>query len=192
MSQAGTLATYDDLLRLPEDVRAEIIGGEVVVTPSPLPRHANAQRSMGRFIGGPYHDDDGRGGPGGWWIFLEVDVRLGPHDIVRPDLSGWRRDRLPAPGEVRPIDVAPDWVCEVVSPSTASRDRVTKRALYARSKIPYYWLVDPSARTLEALRLAGDRWTDVGAWADGETARIAPFDEVELEIGRLFLPKTEE
>lgn len=191
-SAAERKATWEDLLALGDDDRAEVLAGTVITMPAPLPRHSRAQRSLGRFVGGPYDDDDGRGGPGGWWIFVEVDVRLAAHDIVRPDVSGWRRARLPRPGDARPIDVAPDWVCEVTSPSTVSRDRVTKRALYARSGIPYYWIVDPDARTLEALRLDEGRWIELGAWSDEDRARIAPFEEVELEIGRLFLPREPE
>jgi Uma2 family endonuclease len=188
-SPAPRLATYDDLLSFPEDVRAEILAGEVVVSPSPLPRHSKVQRSIGRFIGGPFDDDDGHGGPGGWWIFVEVDVRLAVHDVVRPDLSGWRRERLPRPGNVRPIDVVPDWICEVISPSTAALDRVKKRALYARHGVGHYWMVDPEARTLEALELDGARWLEVGAWDEDAVVRIAPFAELELEVGRLFLPR---
>jgi Uma2 family endonuclease len=183
------LATYADLLALPEDVRAEVLGGDVVVTPAPLPRHASVQRAAGRFLGGPFHDDDGRGGPGGWWIFPEADVALSPHDIVRPDLAGWRRERLPRPGSVRPIEVVPDWVCEVLSPSTAARDRVTKRRLYAQAGVPFYWLIDPELRALEALALRDGAWVELGVFDDTATARIAPFDAIELEVGRLFLPK---
>jgi Uma2 family endonuclease len=111
------------------------------------------QRTVSSFIGRPFHDDDGRGGLGGWWIFVEVDVALGRHDIVRPDLSGWRRERLPRPAATRPIEVVPDWVCEVLSPSNAAHDRVKKRALYARAGVAYYWLIDPEARVLDALVL---------------------------------------
>ncbi len=149
---------------------------------------------MRRFIGGPYDDDDGRGGPGGWWILLEVDVRLSPHDVVRPDLAGWRRERLPRPWDMRPIDAVPDWLCEIVSPSNASVDRVRKRELYARHGVPYYWLVDPGQRRLEALRLDADRHAsiEIGAYDDASVARIAPFEEVELEVQRLFPPKGHE
>jgi Uma2 family endonuclease len=182
-------ATYHDLLALPEDARAEVLAGDLTMSPAPLPRHAAVQRAAGRFLGGPFHDDDGRGGPGGWWIFLEVDVALGPHDIVRPDLSGWRRERLPRPGQARPIQVAPDWVCEVLSPSTAARDRVLKRRLYAQATIPHYWLIDPELRVLEALALRDGSWVELGVYDDTATARIAPFDAIELEVGRLFLPR---
>lgn len=122
-----------------------------------------------------------------------VDPRRGRRgarfDIVRPDLVGWRRARLPRPGNVWPIDVVPDWVCEVLSPSTAARDRVTKRHLYARAGIPYYWLIDPEARVLEALALRDGVWIEVGVYDDTATARIEPFEAIELAVGRLFFPK---
>jgi Uma2 family endonuclease len=183
------LATYADLLALPADTRAEVLGGDVILSPAPLPRHSKAQGSARRFLGGPFDDDDGRGGPGGWWIFVEVDVMLGAHDVVRPDLAGWRRERLSQPGLKRPIEVAPDWVCEVLSPSTAARDRITKRRLYAQAAIPFYWLIDPELRAVEALALRDGVWVELGVLDDTATARIAPFDAIELEIGRLFLPK---
>lgn len=183
------LATYADLLALPVDTRAEILGGDVILSPAPLPRHSKAQGSARRFLGGPFDDDDGRGGPGGWWIFVEVDVLLGPHDVVRPDLAGWRRDRLSQPGLKRPIDVVPDWVCEVLSPSTAARDRITKRRLYAQAGVPFYWLIDPELRAVEALALRDGAWVELGVFDDTATTRIAPFEAIELEIGRLFLPK---
>jgi Uma2 family endonuclease len=187
---ARKLKGWEDLLAMPEDLHAEIVGGNVVLPPAPLPRHSRAQRAAARFVGGPFDDDDGRGGPGGWWILLEVDVRLAEHDIVRPDIAGWRRERLKAPWDVRPIDVVPDWICEVVSPSNAAHDRVRKRELYARHGVAYYWLLDPTARTLEALRLepAVHGWVEVGAYDDASVARIAPFDAIELEVGRLFSP----
>jgi Uma2 family endonuclease len=190
LGQPRKLATYADLLALPEEAgRAEVLAGELTLSPAPLPRHAHSQGAARRFIGGPFHDDDGRGGPGGWWIFAEVDIALGPHDIVRPDLSGWRRERLPRPGKARPVEVVPDWVCEVQSPSTAARDRVLKRRLYAQAGIAHYWLVDPELRLLEALALREGQWVELGVYDDTSLARIAPFEAVELEVGRLFLPK---
>ncbi len=190
MIPARKRAGYDDLLALPEGVKGEIFAGSLVTAPAPLPEHSRAQGALRRFVGGPFDDDDGRGGPGGWWILLEVDVRLAPTDIVRPDLAGWRRDRLPQPWGVRPIEVTPDWVCEIVSPSNAAYDRVRKRRLYAEHAVPFFWLVDPAARTLEALRWdpATKTWADAGAYDEGAIARIAPFEGIELEVGRLFPP----
>jgi len=188
---APKLATYEDLLALPDDVRAEVLGGRIVTAPAPLPKHSKAQRALGSFVGRPFDDDDGRGGPGGWWIFVEVDIALGMHDIVRPDLVGWRRERLADPAEQRPITVHPDWVCEILSPSTAARDKVQKRTLYAKVGIPHYWIVDVDARTLEAFTLEAGRWVLSGSYDDTATAAIAPFDAVELEVGRLFLPRVD-
>ncbi len=180
-------ATYADLEALPEDARAELVDGEIAALPSPRPRHSKAQGALRRFVGGPFDDDHGFGGPGGWWIFAEVDVRLSTHDVVRPDLAGWRRPRLLHP-DVRPIDVAPDWCCEVLSPSHARHDLVTKRRLYARHRVPHYWIVDPEARTLTALALRDGEWVERGVFGDDETVRAPPFEAIELSVGRLFLP----
>jgi Uma2 family endonuclease len=185
---ATKLATFAELLALPEDARAEVVGGAVRSLPSPLPEHARAQRALARFIGGPFDDDDGRGGPGGWWILIEVDVELGLHDVVRPDLAGWRRRRLVDPWGKRPIRVVPDWVCEVLSPSTQRHDRVTKADLYRAHGIPHLWLVDPAEGVLEALALDSGHWIRLGAWDAGARVRIPPFEDVELEVGRLFPP----
>lgn len=187
MQPASRLATYEDLLALDADVRAEVIAGHLDVLPSPHHRHTHVQGALRSFIGRPFHDDDGYGGPGGWWIVLETDVALSRHDIVRPDVSGFRRERL-VDLEERPISVVPDWICEVLSPSTAARDRVVKRRLYAEHAVRHFWLIDPRARTLEALELRAGTWVDVGSYGDTDGARIAPFEAVELSVGRLFLP----
>lgn len=185
---ARKLARYADLLVLPQDVRAEILSGAIVTAPAPLPKHSKAQGALRSFVGRPFDDDHGHGGPGGWWIFVEVDIELGAHDVVRPDLAGWRRERLPDPGERRPIDVVPDWICEVLSPSTAVHDRVFKRDLYARVGVAHYWIVDVDARLLEAFELIDGRWTVLGSYEEKAVVRIPPFEAVELAIGRLFLP----
>jgi Uma2 family endonuclease len=189
MDPARRLATYEDLLALPEGSKGEILAGVLTTPPAPLPRHSRAQGALRRFIGGPYDDDDGRGGPGGWWILLEVDVALGRHDVVRPDLCGWRRENLVEPWDARPIEVRPDWVCEILSPSNEAHDRVAKRKLYARHGVPFYWIVDPFERTLEAYRLHQGTWSDVGAFDDTAVVKIPPFDAIELELAVLFPPK---
>lgn len=188
---AARLATYEDLLALPEDVRAEVIAGQVHTVPSPLPKHSRALRALGSYIGRPFDDDDGRGGPGGWWILVEIDVRLGEHDVVRPDVAGWRRERLPDPWDARPIDVLPDWICEIISPSNAAYDRVTKAELYARCGVPHFWLVDPSERVLESFELSDQVWKRIGSYDDSAVARIKPFEAIELEVGALFPPMSD-
>jgi len=187
MQPARRAATYDDLLALPEQVRAELVAGEVVVAPAPRGRHQKVQRALGGFLGGPFDDDDGHGGPGGWWILIDVDVRFGQH-VLRPDLVGWRRERLQDP-DTPPIEVVPDWVCEILSPSNASYDRVTKRRIYAEHGVRHFWLVDPESHTLETFVLEGGRWVDAGSFDDTVAARVMPFEAIELQIERIFYPK---
>lgn len=185
-SSARTLHTWDDLYSLPEGDRTELIDGEFHLAPSPLPRHGRIQRSLGGLVGGPF-DDDPRG-PGGWWIVTETDVALSEHDVVRPDLSGWRRERVPAFPDERPVRATPDWVCEIVSPSSVRIDRVVKPALYLNSGVPHFWSVDPEARLLSAFTSRERAWVLLGTWGEGDLARIAPFDAIELDVGRLFPP----
>jgi Uma2 family endonuclease len=183
---APRLATWDDLVRVHADDRRvhEVIGGSLEPAPRPLPRHGRAQAQLsGRLL--PFDP-----GPpdGGWWIVVEPDVRLSPHDIVAPDLAGWRRSRMPALPDARPVDLVPDWLCEVVSPGRARQDRVRKANLYLRSGVPHYWIVDPDARTLEAFEAREGGWLRLGGWSDGDTVRIAPFEAVEIDVGGLFPP----
>ncbi len=185
---AKKLATVDDLLALSAADRFEILAGEIIEKSAPSPEHGLAQRTLGRFIGGPFHDDHGRGGPGGWWILTEVQVELAPHEVVCPDLVGWRRERLPKPWGQRPVRVVPDWICEILSPSNERRDRGHKADVYAQSGVPHYWMIPPSERLVEAFALRDGEWVRSGAWGDDAKVRIPPFETIELDTARLFPP----
>jgi Uma2 family endonuclease len=176
-------ATYDDLLELPDHLVAEIVDGELHASPRPAPRHANTGAIIGGRLVQPYHE--GRGGPGGWWILYEPELHLGA-DVLVPDWAGWRRSRMPALPVTAYFPLAPDWVCEIVSPSTASLDRVKKLAVYAREQVAHAWLLDPLARTLEVLRLERGRWSIIATNADDEVVRAEPFVEIELELQSLW------
>jgi Uma2 family endonuclease len=176
-------ATYEDLLRVPDHLVAEILDGELHTTPRPSPRHADASSGLGGVLRGPF--DRGRGGPGGWRILDEPELHLG-RDVVVPDLAGWRRERLPRLPDEAFFTVAPDWICEVVSPSTAAIDRVKKLTIYAREGVPHAWLIDPIARTLEVLRLDSGRWTIVTTHAGADTIRAEPFDALDLDLTLLW------
>jgi Uma2 family endonuclease len=184
---ARRLASYTDLAAL-GDGRFEVLSGEIVEKASPSAEHARTQRAFGRFVGGPFDDDDGRGGPGGWWILTEVDIELEVHEIVRPDLAGFRRERGLALWGKRPLKFVPDWICEVLSPSDERRDRVHKASLYARSGVSHYWLAAPAEGLLEAFELRDRTWVRLGAWQAGDVARIAPFEAIEIDVSRLFPP----
>ncbi len=184
MAQPGARpATYMDLHRLPDNVVGEILDGELHVSPRPAPRHADASSGLGGALRGPF--DRGRGGPGGWRILDEPELHLGP-DVIVPDLAGWRRERLPHLPETAHIAVAPDWVCEVLSPSTASIDRVKKLRIYAREGVPHAWFVDPLVRTVEVLRLENGRWSIIGTHAGLGTIRAEPFEALDLDLSLLF------
>lgn len=188
MDHPDPRVTVEEVAKRPfdETIQVELLDGVVHVSPRPRARHNFVQGALIYELTGPFHR--GRGGPGGWWILVEPFVRWGPHDGTGPDLAGWRRERMPGLPEAFPIDVAPDWIGEVLSPSTAIRDRTTKMELYARCGLPHLWILDPTLRTLEAFENRDGRWLRLGAWTDGDMAQVAPFDAVALDVGGLFPP----
>jgi Uma2 family endonuclease len=177
-------ATYDDLLAVPSHLVAEVIHGTLVTQPRPAAPHARAASRLGIELGGPF--DRGRGGPGGWILLDEPELHLRGHILV-PDLAGWRRERMPKlPLEVAAFELPPDWVCEVLSPSTEAVDRADKMPIYAAVGVPHVWLVDPLVRTLEVHRLDGETYRVAGVWRDAATVRAQPFDAIELELAALW------
>jgi Uma2 family endonuclease len=177
-------ATYADVLAAPEHVVAEVVDGELHLNPRPAKPHAAAASALGEELGPPFKR--GKGGPGGWIILDEPEVHLHA-DIVVPDLAGWRVERMPELVDDEPyFTIAPDWVCEVLSPRTAKYDRTDKLQLYAREEVRWVWLVDPALRTLEALRLDAGQWRLLGTWKDDAQVRAEPFDAVALELGALW------
>jgi Uma2 family endonuclease len=176
-------ATYEDLLKVPENMIGEIVLGTLVTQPRPASPHAWAATALTGDLDGPFRR--GRGGPGGWVLLLEPELHLGA-DIVVPDMAGWRRERMPAMPEVPFFTLSPDWVLEIVSPSTMAHDRVDKASIYAREGVSYLWFVDPTAHTLETHTLENGRWLRTGAWKDNDHVRAQPFDAIELELGELW------
>jgi Uma2 family endonuclease len=132
---------------------------------------------------GKFAAESGR--PGGWILLDEPELHF-HGDILAPDLAGWRRERMPELPDAAAFELAPDWVCEVLSPSTSALDRADKLPIYAREGVRHAWLVDPIARTLEVLRLEGANWLLVGTWSGDVDVRAEPFDAIELELGVLW------
>ncbi len=189
MGTADRRATYDDLIAVPDHLVAEIIDGELFTSPRPASPHARAGMAIGHdLFGGFDGPPGGPASPGGWWILAEPELHLGP-DVLVPDVAGWRIERMPAIPKVVGFTLAPDWVCEVISPSTGRLDRVRKMPVYARSGVRHLWLVDPLARTLEVYRLDAGRWTVSGLHAGDDPVRVEPFDAVALQMGRWWIPE---
>jgi Uma2 family endonuclease len=180
------MATAADLAALSGDCNAEVIGGEIVERASPSAEHGNAQFGLASLLRNEFHGGDGGGRPGGWWIMGEVEIELERHEVYRPDLVGWRQERVPQRPTGQPVRTLPDWICEVISPSNAARDQVTKQRVYQRNRIAHYWLVDPLQRTLLVYRWTEPGYLIVLTAERDETVRAEPFAAVELSLGHLF------
>jgi len=179
---------YEYLEGLPAGVTGEILNGQLHTQPRPSFPHSRVSFKLASKIDGPY--DDGIGGPGGWWIFIEPEVHFARDmEVTVPDLAGWRRERVPYLPEDHHIEVVPDWICEILSPSTASKDREIKMPLYARYGVRYTWLIDPIARTLEAYRLDAGAWLEIKRFTDADQVVAPPFESMSIDLEDLWLPR---
>ncbi len=176
-------ATYADLQAVPEHLVAEIIDGALETHPRPRPRHAVVAAELTAELVPPF--GRGRGGPGGWIFMVEPELHLGTQVVV-PDIAGWRRSRLPTEPETAFIETPPDWVCEILSPSTTRIDRGPKRRIYAEFGVGHLWLLDPTAGLLESFTLTEGTWRLDGTVQRGETVALPPFDAVPFPLDDLF------
>ncbi len=184
MTAAPKLGTYADLQALPSNVVGELILGSIYVSPRPGAIHANATFGISEELGAPFRR--GKGGPGGWIILFEPELHLS-EDVVVPDLAGWRRERLPELPQAAHLSVAPNWVCEVLSPSTQAIDRGDKAKIYARAQVTHLWLVDPIVKTLEILRLDGPTYRVIEVFTGDSCVRAEPFDAIEFDMSALWM-----
>ncbi len=178
-------ATYADIEALPANMVGEIIFGALHAHPRPAPRHAVAANRLGSEVTMPF-DRDGNGGPGGWIFMVEPELHLGPHVIV-PDLAGWRRERLTPFPETAWIETAPDWLAEVLSPSTQAIDRTDKLAVYAQFGVNHCWYVDPIARTLEVLEARGGKWLLMAGFKNEDSVPAPPFEAHTFALDVLWI-----
>ena len=176
-------ATYADVYDVPDNFVAEMLDGDLYASPRPAVPHARAASVLGVVLGDAF--DLGRSGPGGWLILYEPELHFG-NDVLVPDLAAWRRERMPEAPDDAYITLAPDWVCEVLSPSTEALDRGKKLRVYAREGVAHAWLVDPLRQTLEVLALESGAWSLLASHERGMAVRVVPFDAVELPLGALW------
>lgn len=183
----GVPRTLDDLMALDDDVRRryELLGGELVERGAATGRHGRTQgrvfRSLGPFDRRPGPPDR----PGGWIFATEVDIYFDAENTLRPDVSGWRRERLAEIPEEFPIRVLPDWTCEVLS-TNKRNDLIRKKRVYHQHRVPHYWILDPTEETILVYRWTADGYTDVLSAERTDRIRAEPFDAVELPVGVFF------
>ncbi len=180
---APKTASYADLEALPDTVVGEILAGELVVSPRPASLHALASSVLGSELGGPFHR--GKDGPGGWGILDEPELHL-RNDVLVPDMAGWRRERMPEVPDTAAFQLAPDWVCEILSPSTEGVDRSVKMPIFAREGVEYVWLVGCASKTIEIYQLDGKSYRLLLTHHGSEPARLVPFDAIEFDVGALW------
>jgi Uma2 family endonuclease len=185
MQYAVKQTLYEQLEALPEGLTGEIFDGQLHTQPRPTGPHARTEIELAYDLVGSY--GRGRDGPGGWWILVEPEVHfVTDREVAVPDLAGWRKARMPAIPEGHRFEIVPDWICEVLSPSTASKDREIKMPLYAHYGVAYAWLVDPGRRTLEAYRLDGGTWCLLVDAGGSDQVAVAPFDAQQIDLGNLW------
>lgn len=185
MQAAESYSLYDQLMALPAGLTGEILGGQLHTQPRPSGAHMGVESALQVELGGPF--DRGRGGPGGWRILVEPEIHfVRDREVCVPDLAGWRRARLPRLPRDQRFEIAPDWVCEILSPATESKDRQIKMPLYAYHGVRFAWLVDPLKQTLEAFASKGPDWRPLGDWRGDAVVAVPPFHAIQLALGDLW------
>jgi Uma2 family endonuclease len=178
-------ATLEDLLAIPEgDRRHELLDGALVEKGAASGEHGQAQFNLSTYLT-PFRRRTGEGRPGGWWFATEVDISFDPANVLRPDVVGWRRERVPERPRGVPIPLRPDWVCEVLS-TNRRNDLIKKKRVYHRHEVPHYWVIDPEDETLSVYRWAPEGYIELLAAERSETVSAEPFDAVPLRVGVLF------
>lgn len=184
---ARRFATYEDVLAADPRQVAELMHGQLIVSPRPRFRHASVATDLLTVLNARF-----RKRPTGWWFLVEPELHLGAPNprtaVVVPDIAGWRREKVPSCPDVAASEVAPDWVCEVLSAGTARWDRIVKTGIYAEAGVGHYWMIDPELKTLEVYALRDGVYALVETHAGDEVLHAEPFAEVELTMSDWWIP----
>jgi Uma2 family endonuclease len=177
-------ATYEDLLKVPDHLVAEIVDGELFTSPRPASPHAFAAGTL--FATLVARLQRGQGCPAEWWFLFEPELHLGA-DVLVPDIAGWRKIHMPRVPNVPWFEQTPDWVCETVSVKTARLDRIRKLPRYAHHGVPYAWIVDPVAQGVEVYRREGEHMLLFSTHEGPGPMKAEPFEPCELDLNDLWL-----
>jgi Uma2 family endonuclease len=187
MTMSATKMTARQFLLLGEDppgVRLELVDGDIIVSPSPAYAHSHTDRQLTIILGNYINEHDlGE-------LVGDVDTIFGNLDVRRPDIIFTAKSRLHLlDADQHGIHFAPDLCAEIVSPGSATMDRVDKFKLYAKHKVPHYWLIDPEAKSFLAYRLAGSKYTLSASATGNEKVKAPPFPALEIPLAKLWLPR---
>jgi Uma2 family endonuclease len=177
-------AIYADLEAVHPHLVAEILDGELITHPRPRQRHSRGASRILATLGSPF--DIGTTGPGGWKFYSEPEFHFDDHVVV-PDVAGFYADRTVEPVDGVYITSVPDWVCEILSPTTEVYDRGSKWRIYHEVKVGHYWLFDPRIRTLEVYEWRKADWLQLGLYTGADIVTARPFDAVAIPLEH-FLP----
>ena len=194
LSEPSRKATYQDVLDAPENMVAQLIDGELYLHARPVDPHVRAGMKLCfqielRYGGNLENDSEGEGdGSEEWAIMPEQELRLGK-DVLVPDIAGWRVSKYPRNRANSFSEVVPNWVCEVLSPTTRNFDLGRKSDIYAREGVSHLWIVDPKARTLQASELSAGKWFPISTLSDSDRVSVPPFEKLNFSLSRLWFDR---
>lgn len=176
--------TARQFLELGEDppgIRLELVDGEIELSPSPIPAHSYAEKMLTILLGQHIVACDLG------VLFGDVDTIFGEHDVRRPDLIYFRKDRVHLVGD-KAMEGPPDLCVEILSPSSVETDREVKFRQYEAGGVAHYWVVDPHRHTLEGYALREGRYRESGVGREADALRLPPFPDLEVPLAKLWWP----
>jgi Uma2 family endonuclease len=178
LKRAATIADHEES----SDRRAQIIDGDLWSFAPPTMDHQVASMELGTLLAPERDRVDGTG----WVILPSIGLKLGPRNVFLPDLAGWRRTRMPTVPDVTYCELAPDWVCEVMSSSTRPFDLGKKREVYATARVRHWWFIEPTIQTVSIFELVGSGYQLIGSAQEDDRIALAPFLDLTLDLSKLW------
>lgn len=184
---AGKKYTIDDWKKIP-DKKAELVDGQILYALPTGPGHGDVHATIIGFISTYFKRKPGGRLPGGWWILDATSIHFkSTGRILEPDISGWKRDRVEQKPNETPIEIIPDWICEICV-STKRKDTTIVPETLAKDGVPWYWLVDVEEKNLLVFSLGDDKKynLEMSLFPEDGKVKIPPFEAIALPIPVLF------